>query len=298
MIQKLLINQKCVFEKKAPKCKSGFYFLLALFLFQFLFFSCSTIPRKENISDLQNSSDFVWNSLEAGFEYTEFSLYGGNADCYAVKIDLDTPNLEIVHKSLIKNPGFRLNEFAKEFGTIIAFNTTPFLMEDGIYTPVSITMSQSRVVTPVNSKYAALCFEKNDEGKIRAKIVENQDENIVQNYESAFGGFFVTMKDGKIVNFENQEKRSRQGCATDDEGKILYILTVISRNHIRDRNGLDYNECSRIFKAMGATQAMQFDGGHSTGLCVYEKMVAVPFLQRKIPAATGIRIKNKDADSK
>lgn len=73
---------------------------------------------------------------------------------------------------------------------------------------------------------------------------------------------------------------------TGDRSISIYVHFAL-----RDRKGLNYKECALIMQQFGCTKAMQFDGGHSSGFCIYNKQVEVSFLQRKVPTAFGIKIK-------
>lgn len=257
-------------------------------LFVALFIACQTSVSSVNLDSVSEAENFEWRAVADGFWETAFSAGGRNAACYAVRIDLSTAGLEITERTALRSRGFWLRDFAAEEGTAAAINTTPYRNVQGVLTPVGIIKRGGVVISRADSRYSALCFY-NDEGALRAEIIDSQDENILSRYPDAFGGFFVTMRDGVILPFENNT-RSRQGVGIDSEGRILYILTVISRGSLTDTNGLTYEECSRILCAMGARDAMQFDGGHSTALCVQGKTRAHPFMQRKIPAALGFRI--------
>ena len=71
------------------------------------------------------------------------------------------------------------------------------------------------------------------------------------------------------------------------KGRFLYLFITVPNFSLDDRNGLDYMECSEILKYLGCDDAMQFDGGHSTGMIFNGKHVDKPTLQRKVPTAIG-----------
>ena len=68
---------------------------------------------------------------------------------------------------------------------------------------------------------------------------------------------------------------------------LLTNTSTVPNFSLDDRNGLDYVECSEILKYLGCDDAMQFDGGHSTGMIFNGKHVDKPTLQRKVPTAIG-----------
>ena len=105
-------------------------------------------------------------------------------------------------------------------------------------------------------------------------------------YDYAIGGFYVILQDGQLLEFA-QTRRSRTACGTDDTGSTLYLFAVTPDFSLTDRNGLSYPECAAIMQQLGCTNAMQFDGGHSTSMVVNGKNVRAPLFQRKVPAAVG-----------
>lgn len=259
-----------------------------------LFLSCVTVRESRAIASFEEAGALAWSPLAPGFWTSEFSVRGRGADCYAVRIDLGTAGLELAARPGETSRPFRLDDFALEEGAVVAINTTPFSIEGASYIPDGITKLNGVQTSSPNSRYAALCFYNDGEsGALRAAIIDTQDEAALAEYPSAFGGFFVTMRNGELREFEGNT-RSRQGVGLGEGGRVLYILTVISRGSLTDENGLTYWECSRLLSAMGAVDAMQFDGGHSAGLCLSlgGRLVtqAAPFMQRKIPAALGFRI--------
>ena len=74
--------------------------------------------------------------------------------------------------------------------------------------------------------------------------------------------------------------------------RYLYLLAVSPVFSPTDRNGLCYEECALILKSLGCTDAMQFDGGHYSGLFAAGKYLERSMFARKIPAALGIKVKS------
>lgn len=294
---------------KISKNLAFFIFLLILPLSP-IFQSCSSLPKKsQNYPVPLGSSidaidllpkEIIWTPLEPGFEVLNHKIKKQKISWTCVKIDLDTPNLEIVALPKEQMENYPLNSvknFAKKENTIVAINSSPFDNVTGSNKPIGINVNQGqRTSEPVvRTDYAALALYKNQEGFYRANFLCPQFlyNESPQSYEYVFSGFFQILMDGQISTFESI-RRSRTACATSSKGRYLYLFAVTPDFDLQDNNGLTYEECAFIFQELGCTDAIQFDGGHSTALCIYQKEIQKPLFQRKVPALFGI----KKSDSK
>lgn len=290
-------NLSVIFFKKSNyKFISVFFFLII-----FLNLSCqSTKIFEETYStpevlpvEILYPQKTEWTQIQEGFEITGGKINSQRVSWHCVKIDLDTSNLSIVYAPHSNSLGelFRLKQFAKANNTVIAINSNPFLIETTNF-PVGIIKDNGKIISKPHLKYCALAFFYDENNNLRADILNSQEDSLLEKYVFAFGGFFTTMENYKINDFQHN-KRSRVGCGISDDGKYLYIFVCTPFFHPTDRNGLNYEECSLILRKLGCEKAMQFDGGHSSGLCVYTKDVEKPFLQRKVPTAIGFKIEEK-----
>lgn len=227
----------------------------------------------------------VWNEIQPGFSETDFIIEEINVKWACVRVDLETPGITFSaapHKEQLGHR-FYLKDVSK--GSTVSVNTTPFDLDGRTYIPVSVVKIDGETVCPPNSAYSALCLNKQT---MRAEIMPEQNEKIDE-YDFAFGGFYTILEDGHIKEFA-KFKRSRTACGTSGEGRYLYLFATCGINCPTGRNGLNYEECAVILQALGCTNAMEFDGGHSTGLTVNGKNRVRPSLQRKIPATFAISI--------
>ena len=115
-----------------------------------------------------------------------------------------------------------------------------------------------------------------------------QKKEVLDQYNYAFGGFYQVLKDNKIIDFDNS-RRSRVTIGTNEDGSELYFFVVSTHMLPRDRNGLNFEECGLILQKLGWSDAMHFDGGHSSCLVVNKKDLQKPLLNRKIPIAIGLK---------
>jgi len=241
------------------------------------------------------SEETVWTDInvenlpEHSFQLTENTVKSINSHWKCIKIDLDTPGLSIVAEPYKENLGKRTTpkKFSARKNTIAAINTVPFDLDGRTYIPVSVVKIDNQLICDVNQNYCVLGFYS-ENGKLRAAIDNNQEADKIQNYEYAFGGFYTILEGDTIYQFEKY-KRSRSAVGISDNGRFLYLFAGCGINCPTGRNGFNFEECALILQKLGCTKAMEFDGGHSTGLTLFEKNAVRPSLQRKVPALFGIK---------
>jgi len=276
--------------------KSKLFFCSLLFLTFFTLFSCATTSgsSESNSSDLSSQNltaeqlcpaEFIWQEIEPGFWKTEFKVKSLGIKWMCVKIDLSNPKLRIVNGAAATKKGFRISSFAAKNNAVVTVNTTPFDVNNYLNIAGVVKNEGTIISNPVEA-YCAIGFISGQNG-YKALIIKNQTDEAISQVDSAAGGFFQILNNNEVDYNFNITRRSRSGAGINQEKNELYILVNTSGFNLRDRNGLSYPECALILQAMGCTQAMEFDGGHSTGLCIYKKQVMAPLFQRKIPVVLG-----------
>lgn len=287
------------FKNDLFKPKSSLFLIFAVFLF----FSCKTtfLPDRYTDPEILETSllypqEINWQELEidglkdSNFQYTGFQIKSQKIEWKCIRIDLNAENLQITAEPQNSDSGksFYLKDFSKKKKSLAAINTVPFAKTKRGLSPVSIVKIDGRTICPLNENYSALAFSTNP---LRASIIEFQNQNDIEQYPYVFGGFFTILKDGYIYEFQ-KNKRSRSAAGISRDGRYLYLFACKGINCPTGRNGLNFEECALILKKLGANSAMQFDGGHSTGLTLKDKDFLHPDLQRKVPAALGFLYKN------
>jgi hypothetical protein len=247
-----------------------------------------------------------------------------------VKIDLTTPGLKITSfpssESDFKKEkgnltplftGKRTASFAKQNGTTVAINTSPFAGKDGQWNTIAKLTRTRRIIgthivagkelaAPVSS-YAALVLKKPVEQNAEnssdadvpndaqsagssasgwtAEVVDSQTPETLAGADYAFGGFFTVLRDGERKTFSWTSEDSRSGAGVSKDGKTLYLLIVEGENSFQSR-GLSFPECAAVFAAMNADDALEFDGGGSSCLCINGKSVmSYPVLRTNAASA-------------
>lgn len=310
--------------------KNSFLFKI-LFIFCLLFAGCKTtsLLNKEEYSDysvlpieILTPNEFIWESLSntkqnelqsSSAFYTQYIIKEENIKWVCVKIDLNE-DWEIAAEPLYESLGkrFYLRNFSNEYKTTVAVNTVPFSGIKQKYIPTGIVKINGNIICPANSKYCALALKKvkineqdfpistdsdnlnsdNSEKSFvwRAKIFSSQNEQDLKDYDYAFGGFFVILDNENIFEFKKY-KSSRTAVGLSENGRFLYLFATCKINQPFSENGLNFEECALILQKMGCTNAMEFDGGRSSGLTIGNKNFIKPPFQRKISAAFGLKSK-------
>ncbi|MBP5697804.1 MAG: phosphodiester glycosidase family protein [Treponema sp.] len=259
-----------------------------ILFFSALFFSCASLSQSssEDLSALQEKlslessyipSRFEWSPLCRGIDTFRFEDRDLPLVYHVVRIDLSEPTLSL---ACVKGS---VSFAARKSCVRVAFNATQFESKFLVFNRLKgvFRMDGEEVSLPVE-KYAALLFESSlkngacGEG-FRASIVGNQTEEALLGWKNAVGGFFVVLKDGQVCQFKVQSLRARVGVGLSGNAKTMYVLVVEENNSC----GLSYGHCALLFKALGCSDAMEFDGGHSTALYIDGKSVLLGYPWRK-----------------
>ncbi len=278
--------------------------LIVLSIFALLFVSCVSHPQIE--ADIESylyplesyiPENFEWQEVQSGIWRYDFENHEFPIVYHAVKIDLSQPDLEIVsfpdtEFAKEKYPDGNLPKpfiyrsittakFAKKYNCTVAVNATPFAGKNGKWDLLAHFTSTRQLVgihkdnkfeiaTPVLN-YAALTFSKNSSGYI-ARVIDLQTEELLADCDFAFGAFYTVLRDGLCNENFIRIHDSRTGCGVSKDGQTLFILVV--EGEVQNRSeGLSYPQCAEIFKAMGCDDALEFDGGGSSQLCINGKSV-------------------------
>jgi len=272
-----------------------------------LLVSCASRPVPDIVSDQKQipaakyiPASFKWQTVCTGISRFDFEYRMMPVRYHAVRIDLDTPGLQIVaypdqntvkktgttQKTVLQQPfifpGMRTQTFARKYKCIVAMNATPFAGQDGKWNLAAklgtvrqlsgIHIVNGLQLSPPSSNYCALVFTDNKTSAPRAAVVDSQTPETLSGYPYAFGGFFTILRNGVKRKFAVTTYDSRSGAGISDNGRILYLLVV--EGEIPEKSaGLSYPQCADIFAAMGCNDAMEFDGGSSSQLSINGRSV-------------------------
>ena len=242
--------------------------------FVFLFAGCASLARPELSPEEESALYPVASYVPEVFEWEEVCLGVSRFDLknneipliyHAVKIDLTLADI-------VCSRNESTAQFAARTQCAVAVNATPFMRNGqlaGIHKEVGELFSQ-----PV-ARYGAIAFKlagnDGDCGYV-GRIFESQADGELEDFDYAFGGFFVVMRDGLVCTEFIRRGDSRTGAGLSADGKTLYLL-VVEGERLDQSRGLSYPQCGEVFKAMGCSDALELDGGSSSELCINGKSV-------------------------
>ena len=229
------------------------FFTIILLL---LFTSCVTTRRAE-LESAYVPDSFEWEEVCPGVARYDFENRGIPLIYHAVKIDLNLVDL-------ICARGVRAADFAASEKPVVLINANPF---DKSGTLVGLHREAGRNLSAPVARYAAIGFRENE-----ARVFESQVAEELEDFDYAFGGFFVVLKDGEVCGDFLRRGDSRSGAGVTADGRTLYLLVVEGERPQKSR-GLSYPQCGEIFLAMGCRDALEFDGGGSSDLCINGRSV-------------------------
>ena len=284
---------------------------LVLSLLAFFFSSCVSnhdiIPAgsyDEREESLYIPEEIIWEKID-GISFAEYFFYENKAypvRYHCVKIDLTYPSLKILTypqseadftqkkgKVMDYFPGLRGGKFSQQYNSLITMNTAPFSGKNGKWDTIAKITSTRRIcgihiveakeLAPPIERYSALTLTRTESGFI-GKIIKNQKEDAFKDCDFAFGGFFTILTDGEKESFNWRSNDSRSAIGLSKDGKTIYLLAVEGERWSKS-HGLTYPECADVLLALGASNAMEMDGGDSTVLFINKKnMLSYPALRK------------------
>lgn len=276
--------------------KENFIKFIAAVFFMLIVTSCATtrisfeganadIKAQETFpKELYIPESFNWENITSNGEISYFKYANDSMPViyHCVKILLNSENLKLTYapdENTIPSEKYNklsTKSFALKSKSNVAINFTQFKNES----PFTFTFAGIHRINGINysnpiNRYCALCIKKinnNETVSYNAEIIENQNMEEIENWDYAFGGFFQVLKDGIPQTFVRHSYDSRTGVGLSKDGNTLFIL-VAEGNNSNQSIGISYQQSAQIFKAMGAWNAMQADGGNSSDLCINGKSV-------------------------
>lgn len=290
------------FAVQIIKCMSIFRKLFVCFSLSFLFLllGCASLARPELSPEEEVAlyppasyvpEVFEWEEVCPGVSRFDFENSEIPLIYHAVRIDLTFAGAAGQGRTLelVCSCNESTAQFAARTQCAVAVNATPFTRSGqlaGIHKEAGVLLSG-----PV-ARYGAIAFKLADAGGpgYVARIFESQVDGEIEDFEYAFGGFFVVLDRGEVCTEFIRRGDSRTGVGLSADGRILYFLVV--EGEWPDRSwGLSYPQCGEIFKAMGCNQALELDGGSSSDLCVNGKSVLSYKVHSRQVNSFGFRVK-------
>ncbi|MCL2809236.1 MAG: phosphodiester glycosidase family protein [Treponema sp.] len=221
----------------------------------------------------------AWHPLANGIEYFHGKIDSPILEFWALRIDLLSPNIEIVTTSGAINSGSvnsennqslstRVSSFVNDNNLIAGINAVPFdvssTRERQPIQNMGIVISNGTQLSPINSRYDALVIYNNR----RAAIVNQSSIRSTENIKNAVGGFHQILINGapalRTQNSETRHPRSAAGVSAN--GRFLYLL-VIDGRRAASIGGTEAETAMLLIK-LGSWNGINFDGGGSSALAM------------------------------
>jgi len=243
------------FYPRISPANADFKFVL-FGVFAVIFFSCASIaPVSSEIENLVPN----WRRHAAGIEYYQGRIESPRLEFWALRIDLESPQIEIVCGSNAANA--TVSGFVRENNFTAGMNAVPF---DTAGRNLGIVISGGEMLSPVHPHYDALVFYRGRNAK--AAIVKQTSIESTENILNAIGGFYQILADGEITQrtLNSEPRHPRSAAGISENGKYLYLLTIDGRR--AGSVGSTEKETALILQSLGSWNGINFDGGGSSAL--------------------------------
>ena len=232
---------------------------------------------------------------------------------HLVEIDLTTAGLELISNDPVNQIGgtveyaaATVSDFAEEFDTQIAINgnfffpfyaTTPisYYPRRGEFVEVNGLAINDGVVQHRSEgrKWPSLCIDFENRARIETKGTCPADTKV------GLAGNIQTLKDGKQIEFPNEDKLPRTIVGVNQDGDKMWFLVIDGRQWPYSAGATHYFGQS-VLKDVGAYNVLNLDGGGSTTLVMQQdgrqKLMNSPYhtrvVRRERPVANflGVRL--------
>lgn len=230
---------------------------------------------------------------------------------FLMRVDLKTPGLRFTGTERASNFGEKMPDVtnrvvkistrrerteafmkrrrAEGHNVVAAFNTAPWIPWEMPYTHRYAHLFNLQVSDGVRvsttTKPGGATFVVWKDGS--CSITNNIGEADVPNISLAHSGFSIIMRDGVIPEARGKASLApRTAGGLSKDGRYFYVLTVDGRQKNWSL-GADMRDLALILSAAGADDAMNFDGGGSTTLVVWDNKAGKPFIFNRHGAVKG-----------
>ncbi len=255
---------------------NGFYCLLTSMLIMFLI---TENPAVSQTSEEIYASELDWEieQITGGVHWWSYrgdDLFDARLSINMIEVDTKIADIdfEIVY---VQNELLKTSYFASEKNALAAINGSFFNLDAGgsvVFMKVNgEVITDGAVGRNPYTENGGVGWNHDNRPMIVPKP-ENGWHNL--NIENILSSGPLLLLNGEIRNFNNdpfnQNRHPRTAIATTDDG-ILFLVTVDGRSF--QSFGMTIPELARFFIEMGATNALNLDGGGSTAMYIRDKNV-------------------------
>ncbi len=260
--------------------------------FVFLFAGCASLARPELSAEEEAVLYPVASYVPEFFDWEEV--------CHGIsRFDFDNSEIPLIYHAVkidltLADVVCSRNESTAQFAALtqcaVAVNATPFTRSGQL---AGIHKEEGELLSQPVSRYGAVAFKvagnDGDCGYV-ARIFASQADEEIEDFDYAFGGFFVVLRDGLVCTEFIRRGDSRTGVGLSADGKTLYLL-VVEGERLDQSRGLSYPQCGELFRAMGCSDALELDGGSSSELCINGKSVLSYKVHTRQSNSFGFKVK-------
>ncbi len=283
--------------------------------FLWLALAVAWLPAKLN---LKTSPTPPWKNatkLHPGVLHVTWKLSAPRPmSIHAVRVDLQTPGLKIVTftapedagkpmpdepKFIIRTRRQTVNNFLKQLraphrqggrrlNAVLGVNASPWSPWHAPFTHkyadnVGLLVSNGKLLCPSNGR-PGLAITKDGKAELREFPKGAVD---IAPYQLVVCGFFTILRNGQILHQDNpKDLHPRTVFGLDAEKRHLYILVVDGRQ--KDFSmGANMFELAQLMQSLGATDAINMDGGGSTTLVTWDQKADAPKMLNRTPGGNG-----------
>lgn len=259
----------------------------------------STIHTAPAAQDALLPAEIAWRSIAPGISCFDHTVQGIPAAYHVVRIELAARRIRLdAYPPAGVSGSFApqdIRSFAAASGSTVVVNTTPFsYAQGGLLHAAGIHRLHGMQASPPAERYAALAFSGQREAdgtytQLHAAVIGSQTEAACAGYSCVFGGFFVILQDGTPAAFSRESMDSRTAAGTNSDGSVLWLLCAEGERK-RQSAGLSFQQCAHILRELGCTDALQFDGGGASQLCIGGQSVLTYTPPHAIGCCLGISV--------
>jgi hypothetical protein len=265
-----------------------FHFSLFTFICSLFIVSCATISHVEGPAESVEAVSPRWTPLqEPGLDYFSGKVSRPRIKFHALRVDLAAPNLRIVTSpgrdetpgegNIGKTVSVRVSSFVRDNGLLAGINALPFDTVSGTEGEprinIGLVVADGVTLSPPHKSFDALVFYKGGHASIEAQSeIKDNDSGSIEN---AVGGFYRILEHGELVPRvlnsgdsvgDRHPRHPRSAAGISSDNRFLYLL-VIDGRQIKSIGGTEA-ETALLLKALGAGEAINFDGGGSSAMAL------------------------------
>ncbi len=234
-----------------------------------------------------------WDSVKPGLSYATWSYSNPPLIFHATRLDLRQPHFR-VELSREQNRGSLPTVFANQMNAIALINASYFNSQ---YSSLGVTVSQGK-------EWKAIYSRKEVTGLLACTadsicIIKHTYSNVIQpSWHTVVSGMHSLVRNGvprlptedvKCPSF-CQSKNPRTAVGLSADNQTLYFVVVEGRR--QDSVGISLASLGQEMKLLGAANALNLDGGGSSGLVIHGTLINQRPLnepgERPVSSALGI----------